>query len=212
MVACSDDESIGHTDNQSRTDESSVENKNTSTDNSESSSDKEVKIKTDRDEDIQKNSVEHIEHQYRLKIGETGTVVSYFSNDLDDRISYEVTLNEIRYDEELETHIQLFDEVFAVVDVTIENIDDQPIDLIDLVVPSFGELGTNEYHSAVGSEFLQNIPELTIMEGELQPGESKTGNFVFDVDKSSKYHFAVGTRWDQIVTLAEWEISAEEVK
>ena len=47
---------------------------------------------------------------------------------------------------------------------------------------------------------------------KLQPGEAKTGYFVFDLGKSDNYHFALFTKWDQIVTLAEWELSADDVK
>ena len=186
LVACSDDESTNQTDNSSTKEKNIEENSNASSDDFDSNGNNEENESSGEIKEEEEKRDKHIEHQYGLKIGETGTVVSYTSNNLEDRIWYEVTLNELRYDEELVTHVQLFDEVFVVADVIIKNIDEQSIDLIDIVTPSFGELGTNEYHSAVGSDFLQNIPGLSLLEGELQPGESKTGNFVFDVDKSSK--------------------------
>ncbi|WP_026906279.1 DUF4352 domain-containing protein [Paucisalibacillus globulus] len=209
LVGCSDVESTNPSDKQLKTDENFVKNNNASLDNSDFSSNNANKQDSDGNKEEKKKD-EHIEHQYGLKIGETGTVVSYFSNNLDDRIRYEVTLNEVRYDENLD--LRLFEDAFVVVDITIKNIDDQSFKLTDIFTPNFGDLESTVYFVPVKSEFVQDFSGITILEGELQPGETKTGNYVFDVPNADNYKFAFGKTSDQIVTLAEWELSAEEIK
>jgi hypothetical protein len=208
LVACSDDKSTNEADNQSTTDENTVNNTNKSSDDIDSSDN--GKDDESSEENNEEEKDEHIEHQYGLGIGETGTVVSYSSNNLDDSIRYEVTLNEMSYDENID--LKIFNGVYVVVDVTIKNIDDKPIDLSEIFAPGLGELGTTVFYVPVKSEFVQDFSGITILEGELEPGESKTGNYVFDVPKADNYKFAFGKTSDQIVTLAEWELSAEEIK
>jgi hypothetical protein len=210
LVGCSGDESTHQSDKQLKTDENLVKNNNASLDNSDFSSNNENKKDSDGNKEEEKEKDEHIEHQYGLVIGETGKVVSYTSNNIDDKIRYEVTLNEISYDENID--LKIFNGVYVVADVTIKNIDDKPINLSEIFTPGLGELGTTVFYVPVKSEFVQDFSGITILDGELEPGESKTGNYVFDVPKADNYKFAFGKTSDQIVTLAEWELSAEEIK
>ncbi|PAV28969.1 hypothetical protein CIL05_13390 [Virgibacillus profundi] len=196
VTACSEDESVEQ-----------KEPSNTENSDTETSEDKSTTMETEEDTNTEEedSSDEFIENQSGLKIGETGTIVN-----ADDESRYEVTLNEVRY-EEIE-NVKLFGEVFAVVDVTIKNIDDKTINSEDIFYPSIGELDTNEYTGPVGFEFVQDIPGIDVIEGEIEPGESVTVNYVFDINKADNYHFAFGTTWDNIITRAEWELSEDEVK
>lgn len=160
---------------------------------------------SDSEESEDNEKREHIENQKGLKIGETGTVVSSEEN-----YTYEVTLNEVRYQDIEE--LKLFDEVFIVAEVTIKNIDDRSIDAENIFTPTLGELETNEYHSPVGNEFQKGISGITNIEGEIAPGDSVTGHFVYDMKKADKYHFAFGTNWDHITTMVEWEFSEDEME
>ena len=201
LAACSDDEPAEPAE-QSTTEDTDKEAENAEEG---SSTEQANEDSNSAEEESDNNTEEFIENQSGLKIGETGTVVSG-----ENKNKYEVTLNEVRYEDM--DNVKMFNEVFVVVDVTFKNIDDKTIDSEDLFMPSFGELGTNVYDVPVGAEFVQDVPGIEIVKGEIKPGESVTGNYVFDASKSENYHFAIGTTWDDITTRAEWEISEDEVK
>ncbi|MDY7045176.1 DUF4352 domain-containing protein [Virgibacillus sp. M23] len=194
LASCSNDETTEQT-NQTTDTEQQNDQDNTNTSE-----------EVDSDEGNQvENKDEHIENQSGLQIGDAGTVVSS-----EERYTYEATLNEIHFRDIDE--IKLFNETFAVVNVTIKNIDDQPLKAEDIFSPSLGEIGTNQYEGPVDNQFLQETSGIEIIEGEIAPGDSVTGDFVFDIDKFDNYHFAFGTKWDQIFTMAEWEFSIDEVQ
>ncbi|WP_130859237.1 DUF4352 domain-containing protein [Gracilibacillus phocaeensis] len=152
------------------------------------------------------NNDEHIEHQLGLSIGDTATVVSS-----PDDLTYEVTINEVSYRDELE-NVTLYDDTFVLVDVTVENVDDKTFDAADIFTPAIGELDSEEYVPAVDSEYLQNTSEITMVEGELAPGDSVEGTFVFDAMQVEQYNLAFGHAGDQITTRAEWEFNSDEIQ
>lgn len=194
LVACSNDD-----------DEKSKQEPSVDTTREETMETNDQKVDSDSEESEDNEKREHIENQEGLQIGETGTVVSS-----KEKYTYEVTLNEVRYQDIEE--LKLFDEVFMVTEVTIKNIDDRTIDAEDIFTPTLGESDTNEYQSPVGNEFQEGISGITNIEGEILPGDSVTGHFVYDMKKADKYHFAFGTNWDHITTMVEWEFSEDEME
>lgn len=160
---------------------------------------------SDSEESEDNEKREHIENQKGLKIGETGTVVSS-----KEKYTYEVTLDNVYY-QDIED-LKLFNEVFVVVELTIKNVDDQAFNAESTFTPSIGELGTNKYTIPVGNEFQEEIPGVTNIEGELRPGESITGHYVYDIDKFENYQFTFGNKWDDITTIAAWEFSEDEME
>ncbi|MBY7144497.1 DUF4352 domain-containing protein [Virgibacillus sp. NKC19-3] len=206
LMACSSDDSEEQTNSPEDTVQQEEETATVDADDGETdaSETNEGEISSDEEES---SSNEYVEHQRGLQIGETGTVVSSKED-----YTYEVTLNSLHYEESLDD-LQLFGEVFIVADVTIENVDDQSFAAEATFTPTLGELDSNEYKGSVDNEFLEGIAAIDIIEGELAPGDSITGNYVFDMETTAdNYHFAFGTNWDQITTLAEWEFSEDEME
>lgn len=204
LAACSSNDSEGQTNSPEDTTQQEKEGTETADTQEEET---EARETDEGDTTSENSSDEYVEHQKGLQIGETGTVVSSKED-----YKYEVTLNSLHYEEELDD-LRLFGDVFVIADVTIENIDNQSFPAEATFTPKVGKLDSNEYNSPVDNEFLEGISGIEIIEGELEPGDSITGQYVFDLgSKEDSYHFAFGTNWDQIRTLAEWEFSEVEME
>lgn len=158
------------------------------------------------EEDESSSDDGYIEHQLGLNIGDTATVVSST-----EKYKYEVTVNEVSYRDELE-NVTLYEDTFVLADVTVKNVDEKSFDAADIFTPALGELDSNKYTQAISPDYLQNTPEVTLVEGELAPGDSVEGTFVFDVEQVKQYNLAFGHAGDQITTRAEWEFSEDEVQ
>ncbi|GEN88360.1 DUF4352 domain-containing protein [Oceanobacillus sojae] len=158
------------------------------------------------EEDESSINDEYIEHQLGLSIGDTAIVVSS-----EEDYKYEVTVNEVSYRDELE-NVTLYEDTFVLADVTVKNVDEKAFNAADIFTPALGELDSNKYTPAISPDYLGNTSEITLVEGELAPGDSVEGTFVFDVAQAKQYNLAFGHAGDQIKTRAEWEFSEDEIQ
>ncbi|WP_167751498.1 DUF4352 domain-containing protein [Lentibacillus salicampi] len=151
------------------------------------------------------NNDTHVEHQEGLQMGETGIVEDNENN------KYEVTLNSVEYvdvvgglDSEGDTH--------AVANMTVKNIGENTFNAENIYEPGFGPDG--ELQSSLNSVLMDvdNV-EQDLLEGEIAPGESVTGDHVFVVvEKKDNYLFIIGGSGHQIKTYANWEVAESEVE
>ncbi|MDY7045174.1 DUF4352 domain-containing protein [Virgibacillus sp. M23] len=204
LAACSDDKPNEEAE-QTGAEQTETDSNNTDTSNENIQQESEDGTATE-EKDQETSNDEYVEHQLGLKIGETGTVVSS-----PDKLKYEVTLNEVSYRDELE-NVPSHGNTFVVVDVTVKNVDDRTFDATDIFEPSLRAVASDEYKVPIGSEMIQGISDIQMIEGELTPSDTKTGNYVFRIEKADNYNFAFGIESDQITTRAEWEFSEGEVK
>nr|WP_026683193.1 DUF4352 domain-containing protein [Priestia megaterium] len=204
LAACSDDKPNKETE-QTGEEQTETDSNNTDTSNENTQQESEDGTATE-EKDEETSNDEYVEHQLGLKIGETGIVVSS-----PDKLKYEVALNEVSYRDELE-NVSLYGDTFVLVDVTVKNVDDRAFDATDIFEPGLGGLDSNEYVPPIGSQYLQDASEIQLIEGELDPGDSINGTYVFDIEKTDNYNFVFGHAADQITTRAEWEFSEGEVK
>lgn len=197
LAACSND-------NEQTEESEPADTEQTETDTSEEGTESDDEAVAEEEESS--NNDEYIEHQLGLNIGDTATVVSST-----EEYKYEVTVNEVSYRDELE-NVTLYEDIFVLADVTVKNVDEKSFDAADIFTPALGELDSNKYIPAISPDYLQNTSEITLVEGELAPGDSVEGTFVFDVDQAKQYNLAFGHAGDQIKTRAEWEFSEDEVQ
>ncbi|MCT1901552.1 DUF4352 domain-containing protein [Oceanobacillus sojae] len=199
LAACSND-------NEQTEESEPADTEQNETDTSEEGTESESDDEAVTEEEESSNNDEYIEHQLGLNIGDTATVVSST-----EEYKYEVTVNEVSYRDELE-NVTLYEDIFVLADVTVKNVDEKSFDAADIFTPALGELDSNKYIPAISPDYLQNTSEITLVEGELAPGDSVEGTFVFDVDQAKQYNLAFGHAGDQIKTRAEWEFSEDEVQ
>ncbi|WP_077602602.1 DUF4352 domain-containing protein [Oceanobacillus sojae] len=200
LAACSNDNEQAEESEPADTEQTETD---TAEEGTESESDDEAATE---EEDESSNNDAYIEHQLGLNIGDTATVVSS-----PEEYKYEVTVNEVSYHDELE-NVTLYEDIFVLADVTVKNVDEKSFDAADIFTPALGELDSNKYIPAISPDYLQNTSEITLVEGELAPGDSVESTFVFDVDQAKQYNLAFGHAGDQIKTRAEWEFSEDEVQ
>ncbi|MBP1968647.1 hypothetical protein J2Z83_000739 [Virgibacillus natechei] len=196
VVGCSnnedDDQTAGEEDN-NKQETSTVEE------------DEDSEVDDSSEEESSDSNDTHIEHQKGLKMGETGIVEDNGDN------KYEVTLNSVEYvdvvgglDSEGETH--------AVANMTVKNIGDNNFNAKNIYEPGFGPDG--ELQSSLNSVLMDvDDVEEDLLEGEIAPGESATGDHVFVVEeKHDNYLFIIGGSGHQIITYANWDVPESEVE
>ncbi|GAB2535995.1 DUF4352 domain-containing protein [Gracilibacillus alcaliphilus] len=182
-----------------------TETEQSETDTSEETTAPESGEEAETEEDEGASSDEHIEHQLELSIGDTGTVVSST-----DQLKYEVTLNEVSFQDELD-NVPSYGNKFMIVNVTVENVDERAFEVADMFEPGIGVLDSQEYKPPVEADILQGVSDIELLDGELAPGDSVTGDYVFRMEEADNYSFTYGHEADQIITRAEWQFSADEV-
>ncbi|WP_117168156.1 DUF4352 domain-containing protein [Paraliobacillus sediminis] len=137
-----------------------------------------------------------------LSLGETGTSETVLGD-------FEVTPTAVRFLDEIkdgpysEPHN---DGVFAVVDVTLKNIDDEAIESSDITnVHIFGEDGDSVVSNPT-------FPTLENFEGEIAPGEEMSGQLLFDTGQSDSYKLVFGYGRSTVSNELTWEFTADEAE
>ncbi|MBP1968645.1 hypothetical protein J2Z83_000737 [Virgibacillus natechei] len=191
IIGCSDQEN-----KESQTDEQENNNEETNAEQEEAKS-------VENQGSEEDSSDTHVEHQEGLNIGETGIVA-------DDNEKYEVTLNSVNYDGDITGGADV--ETFAVANITVKNIDDHSFDAKNIYEPSFGPDG--EFQSSLNSVLMDmDNNDLELLEGEISPEESVSGDHVFGVaEMKDNYMFIIGGSGHQIKTYAQWEVSDSEIE
>lgn len=199
LAACSNDEQVEETE--------PVDTEQSETDTSEGSSAPESDDETIAEDDGESSSSDaYIEHQLGLSIGDTATIVSS-----SEEYKYEVTLNELSYRDELE-NVPSYDNQFVIANVTVKNMDNRSFSTSAIFEPSIGVRDSGEYKPPIEAEILQGISGIDLLEGELAPEDSITGDYVFRIEEADNFNLAFGIESDQITTRAEWEFNSEEIK
>lgn len=159
--------------------------------------------------DEEEDSLEQIEHQKGLKIGDTGTVVSGSLNEND---RYEITLNDIELLTEVEGET-IYNEIFVKANVSIKNIEDEPLSLEAIFRPTVGDedLEDIELFPEFKKEFFADEKGTPFEGNEIAPGETVFADYYFDTVEADYYRFAFGNPSDQIVAFANWKIKKEEM-
>jgi hypothetical protein len=150
---------------------------------------------------------EYPDSQEGLRIGETGVVVDTMEN------MYEVTLNSISFKDTLGA-LGPNGVSFAIVNTTIENIGDKAFNIRNIYPPGLGAKG-GSIEASINRVFQYKNVELeeNLYEGMLEPGDSMTGDHIFDIDTfGDEYYFNFGAAGHQIVTYANWVISEDEIE
>lgn len=171
---------------------------------SEDSSD-ELEENGDDSENSSGNNDTHVEHQEGLTMGETGIVVDNSEN------RYEVTLNSVRYEDSI-AGMDAGDGAYVVANMTVKNIGDQSFNAINMYEPGFGHV--DEMQATLNPILidLEDL-ELDLLEGEIAPEESVTGDHVFEInEKEDEYLFVIGGSGHQIITYANWDVLESEVE
>ena len=138
-----------------------------------------------------------------LSIGEKGVIETALGH-------YEITPTGIRFEEEMkdEDPYQSPDNgVFIIIDVTMTNIGDKTL-VSDEVI-------TARLHNEDGSGGMSNYEFQSInnFKEELDPGESYSGELLFDYSKEDTYQFSFGSaHLDSLSNEVRWEIDSEEAE
>ncbi|MBP1968643.1 hypothetical protein J2Z83_000735 [Virgibacillus natechei] len=158
---------------------------------------------SDSENSSRKNDT-HVEHQEGLEIGETGIVE-------DNNRKYEITLNSVEYVDSV-GGLEPNGETFVEANITVKNIDDDSFNASNIYEPGFGP--EYELQASQNPIFMDadNV-EQDLLEGEIAPGETVSGDHVFEIEEIvDEYKFAIGGKGVQIRTYAQWEVSESEIK
>ena len=162
-----------------------------------------------KEEENEQNSDIPTGHQDGLTMKESGYV-----EDADDK--YKVTINSIDKDGDIGIEPSISNsDAYAVANLTVENIDDHSFNAKSIFSPSFSS--STEVYSTTINDVLFDIDEINVdlLEGEIDPGESVNGDVVFGMDenesKDGKYYFEIGTKQDQIIQAARWELEESDL-
>lgn len=144
-------------------------------------------------------------HQEGLKIGDTGSVVD------NDENRYDVTLNSVTFKDSV-AGLEPNGETFVVANITVENTGDNSFDAVNMYNPGFGPKGgiettLNDVFMDAGTEVDEDL-----LEGEIAPGESVTGDHIFEIgEMSDQYLFIIGGSGQQILTYANWDVLESDI-
>lgn len=189
LVACSD---------------SSTDEKVSDVDNKEENQKLEDKQTDEEDNSSTTGDKDRVEDQENLKIGDTGTFDTTLGQ-------YEMTLDRAELvDGELEGEKSTRDG-YIILDITIKNTSDQTQDLEELIYSM--EVISNLDHT--GSQDHAHVYDtITAFEGDIEPGEKASAQFLTIVDDSEEYFFrkAVGNIAGGSSNQVIWSFSAEEAK
>lgn len=161
---------------------------------------------SDNGEETNESNDTFVEHQEGLGIGETGTVVDNNEN------RYEVTLNSVKFEDSV-ADLELNGETFVVTNITVKNVGNDSFDVVDMHSLGFGPEGNIE--TSMNRVFREANVEVEedLLEGEIAPGESVTGDHVFEIGETSdQYLFIIGGSGQQIITYANWDVLEDEIE
>jgi uncharacterized lipoprotein YehR (DUF1307 family) len=149
------------------------------------SASKETKEKTDKVD--QDNKV--------LKLGETGRMKGTLGE-------FDVTVDSFRILEEYEGNKPYSSNTYFIeVDVTINNLEDKVLKTYSITRARLFDLDSNG-----GS----NEESFTVFPEEIQPGETVSGQIIFDIPKSSSYELVFGFARSSVATELRWGFDASE--
>ena len=135
------------------------------------------------EEKVESSTKEEIEDQVNLNIGDTGTFQTTLG-------TYDMTLDAAEIvGTELDGEESLFDELIFL-DITIKNIGDDAF-LIEEVMHDM--VITDDIENSGASNGAEMFENIEIFEGELQPGEEKSGQFIGDIYSGDEYYFMKST-------------------
>ena len=176
----------------------------------EDDSSEEVNKEDTESEDNEQDSDIPTGHQDGLTMEESG-----FVEDADDK--YKVTINSIDNDADIGLDpAKVKANAYAVANITVENIGEHSFNGKNIFDPSFS--GSKDIYMTTLNDVLFDADEISVdlLEGEIEPGESITGDVVFTVreqteSKDGKYYFEIGTKQDQITQAARWELDESDL-
>ncbi|MCG7334945.1 DUF4352 domain-containing protein [Sporosarcina sp. ACRSM] len=140
----------------------------------------EITPKEQEKNEIDDRSSGNFQDQTNLKIGDSGQAESTLGQ-------YEITIESVKMVDELDGEVPMFDHLF-ITDVTIKNIGDVAIDATETIdslelTDSLDGSGAGDY-----SSYYSSITPLT---GTIEPGQSITGQAVFEGRESGTYFIRV---------------------
>ncbi|MBM7597885.1 hypothetical protein JOC34_000242 [Virgibacillus halotolerans] len=163
------------------------------------------------EEENEQNSDIPTGHQDGLTMEENGYV-----EDADDK--YKVTINSIDKDADIGLDPSKVNnaKAYAVANLTVENIGEHNFNGKNIFDPSLS--GSKDTYVTTINDVLFDADDISVdlLEGEIEPGESITGDVVFIVrdeneSKDGKYYFEIGTKQDQIIQAARWELEESDL-
>ena len=191
------------------------ENRNQETNETEENEPAEEDVVTDEDSSEEASENEEPEaddgksignHQEGLQIGDTGSVVD------NDENRYDVTLNSVTFKDSV-AGLEPNGETFVVANITVENTGDNSFDAVNMYNPGFGPKGGIE--TTLNGVFMDAGVEVdeNLLEGEIAPGESVTGDHIFEIgERSDQYLFIIGGSGQQILTYANWDVLESDIE
>lgn len=144
-----------------------------------------------------------VEDQLDLVLGDTGT----FDTTLG---TYEMTVGHAELSKEVEEEKSTRDG-FILLDITIKNTSDHPLDAEDLIYSM--EVTNNLDHSG-STDHAEGFDTVEEFNGELEPGDEQSAQFLTIVDDSDEYFFrkTVGNIGGGSSNQVVWKIQADEAK
>lgn len=144
-----------------------------------------------------------VEDQLDLVLGDTGT----FDTTLG---TYEMTVEHAELSEEVEEEKSTRDG-FILLDITIKNTSDHPLDAEDLIYSM--EVTNNLDHSG-STDHADGFDTVEEFNGELEPGDEQSAQFLTIVDDSDEYFFrkTVGNIGGGSSNQVVWTIQADEAE
>ncbi|QQK77647.1 DUF4352 domain-containing protein [Salicibibacter cibarius] len=134
------------------------------------------------------------EEDQHLTLGETGVYDTTIG-------TYEITLDSVSTEDEVEGEPPV-NEVFIIAEVTIENISDEAVDAVDLAMADM--MNDGETHEMAYWDYG--------FEGEeIEPGESLTGELIYDEMESSYYELVYGFASDTVANEVRWRFEEDEI-
>lgn len=161
---------------------------------------------SENEEETNESNDTFVENQEGLRVGDAGTIVDNNKN------RYEVTLNSVEFKDSV-AGLELNGEAFVVANITVKNIGDDSFDVLNMHSSGFGPEGAlqasmNEVFRDAGVELEEDL-----IEGEIAPGESVTGDHVFEIDQlADQYLFIIGGSGQQIITYANWDVLESDIE
>ncbi|MFN7251943.1 MAG: DUF4352 domain-containing protein [Anaerobacillus sp.] len=130
-----------------------------------------------------------------LKLGETGRMKDTLGE-------HDITINSFEILEEYEGNKPYSSNTwFVVVDATINNLGEKALDSFTITRTRLFDLDSNG-----GS----NEESFTVFPEEIQPGETVSGQIIFDIPKSSSYELVFGFALSSVATELRWGFDASE--
>ena len=135
-----------------------------------------------------------------LSLGDTGLMETAIGK-------IEVTPTSIRFLENVGDE-RPFDEIFLVMELTITNVGDEAVLSEEMITARLhGEDGSG------GVASFDDFSEIDNFEGELEPGETVSGEVIFDFSIEDKYQLSFGAAYlGSLSNEVRWEFDADEAE